>query len=79
LPVLLGLSSEPQFASARSLGLSIRYRPEIRVTHLNPSSFSNFVREEVRHGMGDRISADAILESEAFVQRTLSIGSLMRL
>jgi len=40
---------------ARTLGLSIRYRPEIRVTHLNPSSFRSFVRQEVRHGMGDLI------------------------
>jgi len=40
---------------ARTLGLSIRYRPEIKVTHLNPSSFRSFVRQEVRHGMGDLI------------------------
>lgn len=40
---------------ARMHGLRIRYRPEIKVTHLNPSGFRSFVRQEVRHGMGDLI------------------------
>lgn len=40
---------------ASSLGMRILYRPRVKVTHLNPSGLRNFVRQELRHGMGDSI------------------------
>ena len=40
---------------ALSRGRKIRYLGEISVTHLNPVKFRGFLRQEIRHGMGDLI------------------------
>ena len=50
---------------ALSLGKKIRYHPEIVVTHLNPANFRSYIRQEIRHGMGDLIFRRRYPESAA--------------